>query len=1310
MPNTKNRRPFARFNRASVTLVAGLGLAAASLALAHEGHDSVGKPVDRPVGKTDKATKPASPALGKVDAQRDRAQQTKPVAEPVAGKGRMVIGAPDDRSPGKPVVDNPFLRAPQVLNLDDENGAFQVNPVTGMGMIFSPTGTPVLLQLEPAEETLGWTGQILGDGLSSVFVLPTKWGLTAQVHSKMHGSFRLLPDGFGGSKITATNPENIGVCKVLPVDLEEADAFLRSAGTLAGAGGQCYIDTVDARDGEAAGTSFFVRRLNSNCGSQPFVETLTTDLVDESVRTKDINCQDDPGITNPPFDMIVDILVGYSGDTLAAAESEVAIRAAVALDFGYMNLCLFNSEMLFRVRCVGVEPGIGYALDGTPELYVGSGNPERDLEFLGNSTDFYRRGLENIMVDLRDERGADLVCCYVANNNTSIGGIANSVPQVISVPPPLDSPIYTLDPRSPCAILTWAGSGGGTFAHEMGHLLGAKHGNVNSTIEGTDNEACTTDETYGTPYPNVDEDAGFSLACEDNAAAGNTDCFTPNYPTEHNYGYRNWIDESEGLGFRTVMAYVADDITLIPIPFYSNPNVPIFGVDTDGAVGSFGCLCCEQGGETAANALVMQEHALNTLTGLLPDIRDDGSGFPPFGGTDTGGDGTNHFPSGARVDLDTDGDMIDDLAVGHPPQYGILQEFSASSFVIPNRAGVAQFRCRKIPYDCNQNGYLDTLEFDGVAPNGNADGLTDLDNDRVPDGCFPRECFAATSLTDPTKTAITTFEPLAPEDLYNTGDIERLFGQGGTFVDNGVYESDLRQTPVRNDVDDIYWAYEVSEIRIDGLVHPRFTDLSIELVRQNAFGDEETWTVLDCSGISGQSGVSSTLAGNYIFALNGRPDTIEDYPAATTLSGRDLCIIASSGQYPNLLPGGIYRPTIDLIEFESIPFNDRWLLRITDSNSGASGFFSGWSLKMKVLPKKEDCNLDGSPDTCFDAFAFDSDCDSNFVADSCDIASDPLTDCDMNGVLDVCEDTSFLLDLGGGLWDADGDGIVAQEAADLEVIFDDNGLPQLVSPDGIFIRQVLGCSTFDEFDESGGGFLDPLNPNTPCVPNCRQDLCDILETPQLDSNQNFILDCAEGLDSNCSSRLYRSVARGTTGEGLVLSDLSILESTIEILAEEQGADCDPVVIEGASVIGSVVVELHDLEHPRLSDLQITLVHQSASGTRVTNLLLFGCEGSGYLAGGSTTYTFKSSGFNSLCEAAQQPGAIPEGDYLPVEGSFGEHIGAGAAGSWTIQIFDGVFGEEGSLGSWDLQFVHRPPDFDDNGKPDVCEEFPCLNEP
>ncbi|MDG1898507.1 MAG: hypothetical protein P8I74_01440, partial [Phycisphaerales bacterium] len=163
MPNTKNRRPFARFNRASVSLVAGLGLAAASLALAQEGPVSVERPVDRPASKTDKTVKP----LGKVETKRAGEQQAKPAAEkPAAEKGRMVIGASDVRSPGKPVVDNQYLQAPQVLNLADEAGAFQVNPVTGMGMIFSPDGTPLLLQLEPAVETIGWIGHVLGEDLS----------------------------------------------------------------------------------------------------------------------------------------------------------------------------------------------------------------------------------------------------------------------------------------------------------------------------------------------------------------------------------------------------------------------------------------------------------------------------------------------------------------------------------------------------------------------------------------------------------------------------------------------------------------------------------------------------------------------------------------------------------------------------------------------------------------------------------------------------------------------------------------------------------------------------------------------------------------------------------------------------------------------------------------------------------------------------------------------------------------------------------------------------------------------------------------
>ena len=187
----------------------------------------------------------------------------------------------------------------------------------------------------------------------------------------------MLPDGRGGVDITATNPENVGLCKIMFSE-DENDFFPRSAGMLAGGGaGECYIDTEDTRNEVAPdppapeGTSFFVRRIDQNCGSEPFVEVGTADLIDETVRTKDINCNDDPGVTNPPFDMIVDILVGYSGDTLAAAGSVDVILAASALDFAYMNFCLFNSEMRFRVRCVGVEPGIGYADDGTIGLYEG---------------------------------------------------------------------------------------------------------------------------------------------------------------------------------------------------------------------------------------------------------------------------------------------------------------------------------------------------------------------------------------------------------------------------------------------------------------------------------------------------------------------------------------------------------------------------------------------------------------------------------------------------------------------------------------------------------------------------------------------------------------------------------------------------------------------------------------------------------------------------------------------------------------------------------------------------------------------------
>jgi hypothetical protein len=1306
MPNTKNRRPFAILNRASVTLVAGLGLAAASLALAHDKPGKGG--THGKVVETDKTPKSTTSVRGKVESQRNRASEGD--SRIAAGaKGRTVIGGVSPEE-AKPFVSKPVLRAPRVMHLASDSAAFQVNPVNGMGMIFTPSGNPLLLQLEPAVETSGWVGQILGEELSSVLILPTKWGVTATVHSQAHGSFRMLPSSTGGATLTETNPANIGMCQTVLADAEDlygGEATLRSGGegdgSLAGGdplwNGECYTDTNDSILDGPDGTSFFVRRRDLNCGAAPFVESGhidfngdgiidpaedmgVPDLVDESIRVNEIPCNSGTPITdNPPVDMIVDVLVGYSADTLEAAGSQEVILAASALDFAYMNLCLFNSEMRFRVRCVGVEPGLGYAQDGSSQLYVGSGNPARDLEFLKNNTDFFRRGLENIMIELRDERGADLVCCYVANNNTGIGGIAGPIPGTPGATFPHGGP-----GQNPASILTWAGAGSGTFAHEMGHLLGAQHGTESSIIEGTDAEDCPPDEVPGTAYPNRDPQTGLSIACAD-AAAGllGPDCATPNYPIEYNWGYRNFIDEDDNLGFRTVMAYEADDTVLIPIPFYSNPEVLIFGVPGDGAVGSVACNCCEQGGDTAANALIMQEAALNIHGGEIAvadrianmgDNRGPGF-FPVFTDIATGGPGGaagNHWPSAYDA---------------YPPNFGALRyNEQGSHYVFQNQAGVAQYRCRKIPYDCNQNGYLDTLEFDGVAPNENADGLVDVNNDRVPDGCFPRECFAATSLLDPLNPnarAISSFIPEFPEDLYNEGPEgdDRLFGNGGPIPDNGVFESDLRQVPARGE-NDLYWAYEPSELRIDGMVHPRFSDLDIELVREDVYGEEETWTVLDCTNLAGQSGASSTLAGNYVFTLTGRPENSNDYPAATTLSAREMCTLASSGEYGNLIPGGIYRPSNDLIEFQSTPFNDRWYLRFTDQTSGAAGFFSGWSLRMKVLPYSEDCNGDGSPDTCRDAFEFDTDCNGNSLADSCEIASDRELDCDVNGVLDVCEDTSFLLDLGGPLWDADGSGVI--EAAPL------GG----VAPDTLFIQQVLGCADFTGIDTANV-----------CIPNCRPDLCDFIADEDLDLNQNFIIDCVEGENVFCGARLFKSSDRGLTGPGLQFSDLDILNSSI-VVPVEAPDDTDDPVVSGASVLGSVKVTIYDLDHTRPSDLQITLVQTSSSGVRFTNLLAFGCSGSGYFeidGVNGTEYNFSAAGSQTLCEASQS-GAVLPGDeltfYLPVGGTFGTHIGADAAGTWTLETYDGVFGETGSFSGWDLQFIHRPPDNNGNGVPDICE--------
>ena len=593
---------------------------------------------------------------------------------------------------------------------------------------------------------------------------------------------------------------------------------------------------------------------------------------------------------------------------------------------------------------------------------------------------------------------------------------------------------------------------------------------------------------------------------------------------------------------------------------------------------------------------------------------------------------------------------------------------------------MAQYRCRKIPYDCNQNGFLDTLEFDGIALNGNADGLLDVDNDRVPDGCFPRTCYESPNNTG-TGDALLGFVPVGTGFPENPVDPERLFGNGGTLPDNGIFVSDLRGVPERNDPQDIYWAYEPTEIRIEGMVHPQFTQMEIELVREDVYGEEQIWSVLNCTDLQGQSGVSNTLAGTYVFNLSARPADVNSFPAATTLSGRDLCTVASSGEYGNLIPGGVYRPTSDLVDFKSTPFNDRWFLRFTDTAIGGAGFFSGWSLKMTVLPYQQDCNSDGIPDRCVDAFSFDSDCNLNGVADSCEIVSAPSgnsIDCDLNGVIDDCEDTSFLLDLGGGVWDADGESLGTDEANE--------------AADTAYIIVTLGCADF--------------NPDNICTPNCRPDLCDIIADSNLDANNNFILDCIEGENVLCQSRSYNSSDKGTTGVGMDITDLTIVESTIEVLAEVEDDPVYEAVLDGATVLGNIKLSIHDLKHGRLGDVQISLLHRSPSGLRVTDLLLFGCEGTGYLADpdiSPTTYKFSANADSTLCEAADQGSVIPPTVfYLPVDGSFSDHIGASAVGTWTLQIFDGVFGQTGSFSSWDLEFVHRPPDFNNNGTPDVCE--------
>ena len=106
---------------------------------------------------------------------------------------------------------NPYLKEQKKLVVD-ARAAFQVDPVTGVGMMLSPEGSPVLINLRRSEGTSAWVGEAMGDERSTVFVVSTKHGYVGTIWSRVWGSFYFLPDGIGQATIRSSKDDERGIC------------------------------------------------------------------------------------------------------------------------------------------------------------------------------------------------------------------------------------------------------------------------------------------------------------------------------------------------------------------------------------------------------------------------------------------------------------------------------------------------------------------------------------------------------------------------------------------------------------------------------------------------------------------------------------------------------------------------------------------------------------------------------------------------------------------------------------------------------------------------------------------------------------------------------------------------------------------------------------------------------------------------------------------------------------------------------------------------------------------------------------------
>ena len=840
----------------------------------------------------------------------------------------------------KEVVEPPRL---QTLVVDRRAG-INFDPVTGTGMLMSPQGVPVFVTVRPEKESLLWTGSAMGDEYSIVHVLSTKHGDVASVSSSVWGSWTALPNS-RGQLVLRSAPENMPrnwcgtndfVAEFGGLDLENDPL---TQGALAGIDLNCWGDTDDQTiDGQPywLDEDFTVLKepgSNANYVGREGSNCLApVDVVPDSPDTPDWTIQDDDCDGFPTTDHVVDILFGYSVDALEFYGNDVVqIESLAILEIARMNLVFTNSLMKMKARLVGVELGLEYD-NSTP--YETKGSLPADLAVLYRNIQPQWRGLENLFNDLRDERGADLVTLLVADVPPDGAlGIAANIPS--------GSSIGSRDVHTAGMVYsTLAASDPSyfTFQHEIGHLLGGGHGGPNSAIDSNPDE--------GTDCPDPPAEADCEVAPREFIGFENEGHFSVD---EYAYGYRFPEVLQEGGGttgriFQSVMAYAADvgadEEPSIRVPHFSNPDVNVLG--TTSATGVFvpqagddcPCVCCDDGAENAANAWVISHYA-SGLVGNDP-------GLPPL----------NHdFP------------------------------------------GTPQYRCNTIPYDCNQNGILDTEEIDqGLLP--------DIDGDRIPDGCLGDSCYSFAQNT------------------------QLLEGDRLEIIDFTTTESPI-EIPYDDDGNNA-WALQPTTIVLNNLRHSRLSDLEINLVHRQFGQDDRVWTLVKCDSLPG--GSAQIFLGQYTFNAPGDPVSEATY---NYLERPTVCDVAAAGGLGGTyVTPGTYRPQEDITSgFDRRPLGGVWLLQITDFGIGYEGSVSSWNLQFKKVPYTDDCDGDGRPDACESEFSLQQDCNQNGAPDACEIASqvselEPRAlDCDLNGILDECEYTDYWQDCGGPYpWDFDGDG------------------------------------------------------------------------------------------------------------------------------------------------------------------------------------------------------------------------------------------------------------------------------------------------